>query len=74
MKPVAKPPRPAPKTARQRQAAHRARRRASGHKFFTVGLPGPAADALQELARQHGRSMTEVIELGVLLARRALQP
>jgi hypothetical protein len=72
MKPVTKS-RPAPKTAKQRQAAHRARRRADGYKFFSVALNGPTADALQALALAHNRTLGEVVALGVLLARRALQ-
>ena len=58
--------------ANERQALCRQRQRERGFKRLTTTLDGRTAATLSKLAEQHGQTKAQVIQMGILLADRAL--
>lgn len=63
-----------PKTPVQRSAKRRHREKSAGITRMTLSLDRETAQALRALAKEHGKTQAEVLQLGVLMARKALAP
>ena len=61
-----------PKTPVQRSAKRRQRERLAGITRMTLSLGRETAQALRALAKEHGKTQAEVLQLGVLMAHKAL--
>lgn len=61
-----------PKTPVQRSAKRRHREKSAGITRMTLSLGRETAQALRALAKEHGKTQAEVLQLGVLMARKAL--
>lgn len=61
-----------PKTPGQRSAKRRTREKSAGITRMTVSLSRETAHALRALAKDHDKTQAEVLQLGVLMARKAL--
>lgn len=59
-------------SSRQRQTAYRKRIRERGLTRLTTTIDVNTVNTLRALAREHRRTQAEVIQLGVLMAQRAL--
>ncbi|RON06222.1 hypothetical protein [Pseudomonas brassicacearum] len=60
-------------TPNQRQKKHRDNLKLTGVVRVTMELGKTTAQILREIATEHGRTHAEVIELGIKMARKALQ-
>lgn len=61
-----------PQTSVERQRKYQASLKAQGFERISVTIPSTTAQAMRDIAAKHGKSCSDVVNLGVLSARREL--